>query len=113
MDYLENITKECIEKLDKNQSGFIPGRSCVDNLFFIHQFIEKHMSHNHEIFLAFIDSEKAYDSVSRSNLWKFMADMVINGSILEILKNTILTMFHMSKLVMNCQIQLKIQKALD
>ena len=38
-------------------------------------FFLKHMSHNHEIFLAFIDLEKAYDSVPHSNLWKFMADM--------------------------------------
>ena len=35
------------------------------------------MSHNHELFLAFIDLEKAYDSVPYSNLWKFMADMEI------------------------------------
>ena len=44
------------------------------------------MSHNHELFLAFIDLEKAYDSVPHSNLWKFMTDMGINGRILNILK---------------------------
>ena len=37
-------------------------------------------------FLAFIDLEKAYDSVPHSNLWKFMADIGINGTILHILK---------------------------
>ena len=36
--------------------------------------------------LAFIDLENAYDSVPHSNLWKFMADMEINGRILKILK---------------------------
>ena len=25
------LQKDCIEKLDENQSGFIPGRSCVNN----------------------------------------------------------------------------------
>ena len=44
------------------------------------------MSHNHELFMVFIDFEKAYDSVPHSNLWKFMADMEINGTILNILK---------------------------
>ena len=72
--------------LDENQSGFIPGKSCVDNLFIIQQLIEKHISHNHAIFLAFIDLEKAYDSVPHSNLWKFMVDMGINGTILRILE---------------------------
>ena len=37
-------------------------------------------------FLAFIDIEKTYDSEPHSNLWKFMANMGINGTILNILK---------------------------
>ena len=44
------------------------------------------MSHNHELVLAFIDLEKACDSVPHSNLWKFMPDMGINGTILNVLK---------------------------
>ena len=52
---LQNILqKECIEKIDETQSGFIPGRSSVDNLFIIQQLIEKHMSHNHELFFLMI-----------------------------------------------------------
>ena len=67
----------------------MPGRSCVDNLFIIQQLIEKHMSNNNELFLAFIDLEKVHDSVSHSNLWKFMADMEINGTILRIFKGVL------------------------
>ena len=61
------------------QSGFISERSCVHNLFIIQQLIEKHMSHNHELFLAFIDLEKAYDSVYPivicGNLWQTWGSM--------------------------------------
>ena len=57
----------------------------MDNLFIIQQLIEKHMSHNHELFFGF-DLEKAYDFVPHSNLLKFMADMEINGTILNTLK---------------------------
>ena len=42
--------------------------------FIIEQLIEKQ--------LAFIDLEKAHDSVPRSNLWKFMADIEINKTTL-------------------------------
>ena len=35
---------------------------------------------------AFIDLEKAYDSVPCSNLWNSMTDTEINGTILKILK---------------------------
>ena len=29
------LQDECFEELDENQSGFLSGRSCVDNLFII------------------------------------------------------------------------------
>ena len=32
------LQKECIEKIDENQSGLVPGRYCVDNLFIIHYY---------------------------------------------------------------------------
>ena len=42
--------------------------------------------HKHELTsLTFIDLEKAYDSVCLTNLWRFMADMDRNGTILKIL----------------------------
>ena len=46
------------------------------------------MKHNHEpIFWggAFIDLEKSYDWVPRSNLWNVMTDIKINGTTLKIL----------------------------
>ena len=73
--------------LDENQSGYILGRSCVDNLFIIQELIEKHISNNHEPFLAFVDLEKAYDSVAHSNLWKSMVDIEINERIVKALKD--------------------------
>ena len=47
------------------------------------------------------------------NLWKFTADMEINGTVLKILKDYYTDMLHKPKLIMNYQIQLKLQKALD
>ena len=97
----KKLQKECIEKIDENQSGFIPGRSWVDILFIIQQLIEKQISHNHELFLAFIDWEKVYDSVPYSNLWKSMTDMEINGTILKILKEYYSDNIAYAKLIMN------------
>ena len=47
-EYKKYATKKRIEKLDENQDGFIPGRSCADNLFITQQLIEKQINHNHE-----------------------------------------------------------------
>ena len=40
--------------------------------FIVQQLIDNQISHNYELCLAFIDLKKAYDSVPRSNLWKFV-----------------------------------------
>jgi Reverse transcriptase (RNA-dependent DNA polymerase). len=71
------------------------------------------MSHNRELLLVFTDLEKVYDSIPHSNLWKSMAETEINGIIPKVLKEYNTDNLHMSKLVMNYQIQLKLQKALD
>jgi Reverse transcriptase (RNA-dependent DNA polymerase). len=47
----KKLQENFIEKLDKNQSGFLPGISCVYDLFTILQLIYKH---KRESFLAFL-----------------------------------------------------------
>ena len=60
----------------------------VDYFVFLFYCWLKRESVNHELVLAFIVLEKAYDSVGlpHSNQWKCMADMDINGVILRMLK---------------------------
>ena len=74
-----------MQKLDENESGFVPGSSGLDNFFIVQQLVEKHINHKDKLSLAFVDLEKAYDSVLHSSLWKFMAVMEINGKVLKIL----------------------------
>lgn len=56
-------------KISEEQSGFIPGRGCTDNVFTLHQLLEKT---NQEVHLAVIYLKQAYDSrfIRYGNYWK-------------------------------------------
>ncbi len=49
----------------EEQGGFRAKRSCVDQVFTLRQVMEKVHEKRREIFVAFIDLEKAYDRVNR------------------------------------------------
>ena len=49
------------------QGGFRPGPGCVEQIFTVRQVIEKVIEEDKVAFAAFVDLEKAYDSVSRDS----------------------------------------------
>ena len=70
----------------KEQSGFRPGRSCIDNIFCLTQMIENRKTINRELHLLFIDLTKAYDSVPLNKLWEVLEKSTINTSLIEAIK---------------------------
>ena len=57
-------------------------RGCVDQIFAVRQVIEKVIEKDKVVYAAFVDLEKAYDSVSRSKLWVALKDYGVRGQIL-------------------------------
>lgn len=83
------ILKSRIEKQIKDseeQSGFRPGRSCVDNTFCLKQLAEKSIAHGRELHIIFIDLKKAYDSVPVKQLWQAMKDSGIQTNYINAVK---------------------------
>lgn len=72
-------------KIGEDQSGFRPGRSCVDNLFTLQQLLEKQIAVDREVHIAFIDLEKAYDNVPRSKLWEALEIIGTDRNLIEII----------------------------
>ena len=58
--------------LPESQCGFRAGRGTADMVFAARQVQEKFQEQNREVFTTFVDLTKAFDTVSRSGLWKIM-----------------------------------------
>ncbi|KAF4531525.1 hypothetical protein B566_EDAN019253, partial [Ephemera danica] len=64
------------------QAGFRPGYSTVDNIFVLDHIIKKYLSQRcGRLYCAFIDFQKAFDTVNRINLW--------TSSIISTIDNTL------------------------
>ena len=60
IDRLRFVTEGLI---GEEQCGFRRGRGCVDQVFVMKQMSEKFICKNRELYVAFMDLEKAYDRI--------------------------------------------------
>ncbi|KAE8705185.1 28 kDa ribonucleoprotein [Hibiscus syriacus] len=59
-----------VTRVSENQFGFMPGRSTTEAIHLLRQLMEKYREKSRDLHMAFIDLEKAYDSVPRDTIWK-------------------------------------------
>ena len=52
--------------IDDMQCGFMPGKRTMETIFIIPQVQEKYLAKRQDLYLAFIDLEKAFDRVPRT-----------------------------------------------
>ncbi len=77
----ENILPEC-------QSGFRPGRGCIDNVFVLSSAIQIQLRlKKRKVFCAFIDFMKAFDSIDHSRLWQKLWSQGISGQFIMTLSS--------------------------
>ena len=58
--------------MPETQCGFRSGRSTVDMIFAARQVLEKTREQHRDVFIAFVDLSKAFDSVDRELLWSVL-----------------------------------------
>lgn len=59
----------------EEQSGFIKGRSCADNIFILKQLIEKYRDCNHKLHLisvSYVTVMCVSDRIDREKLWNVL-----------------------------------------
>ena len=70
----------------EEQNGFRRMRSCLDHLFTLTTVIRNRKAHKQDTFCAFIDFEKAFDSVNYPFLWFKLAACGIQGKFLQVIQ---------------------------
>ena len=72
MKLLERLLDFVIHEMvnmDEMQFSFVPGRGTTDAIFIVCQLQEKYIAAKKVLYFAFVDLEKAFDSVPRRVLW--------------------------------------------
>ena len=69
--------------IEEEKYGFRQGRGCMDQVFGVRQVCEKYLANGKDVFRAFIDLEKAYDSIDRHGMWQMMKVYGVGGKLLK------------------------------
>ncbi|KAF4532489.1 hypothetical protein B566_EDAN003065, partial [Ephemera danica] len=86
-------------KLSHYQAGFRPGYCTVDNIFILDHLIKKYLSRKKgKLYCAFIDFQKAFDSVNRKKLWARLYQLGCSTKMIEALMG----MYKTVKFVIKC-----------
>ena len=87
---LQNRLNKFIEKhdaLNPEQFGFRPNSRTTDSLFIFQQLLHKCTRQHKELYVGFIDYEKAFDSVWQSGMIHTLQKYGIQGKFLNVIKS--------------------------
>ena len=77
---VNNITGE-------HQAGFKKDYTTIDHIFTLFAIIQKQLVQDRKLYVAFIDFEKAFDSISRKLLWPILFKNGIKGKLFRCIKS--------------------------
>ena len=83
---LESRLRSQVE-IDNMQFGFTPGKSTTDAIFILRQLQEKYLSKKKELWMAFVDLEKAFDRVPRDVVWWALRYMGIGEGLIQVIRS--------------------------
>ena len=89
MKVLERVIERRVRnivKVDSMQFGFMAGKSTTDAIFIVRQLQEKYLARNKELWLAFVDLEKAFDRVPREVVWWALRCLGVDEWIVSVIK---------------------------
>jgi Reverse transcriptase (RNA-dependent DNA polymerase) len=93
LDHVMKVLERVIEvrvrnvvKVDPMQFGFSPGKGTTDASFIVRQVQEKFLSKRKDLWMAFVDLEKAFDRVPRDVLWWALRYVGVDEWVVNIIK---------------------------
>src|SRR5213083_131660 len=74
-------------KIDEMPFGFCPGKGTTDAIFIVRQVQEKFLGKQKEMWMAFVDLEKAFDRVPREVLWWALRHVGVEEWMVNVIKS--------------------------
>jgi hypothetical protein len=72
----------------KEQTGFRPNRSCIDQINTLRVIIEQSLQFQSPLYLLFVDYQKAFDSVDRRWIWKALEERGLPNKFIKLIQLT-------------------------
>ena len=87
MFILSRLERKIDEKIRHEQAGFRKGRSFTDQIFILRHVLQQCVEYRNPLLMAFVDYEKAFDSVHRPILWRVLRYYGIPLKYVNLIKN--------------------------
>ena len=107
MSHIMKVWEKIIEvrlrdrvEISKQQYRFIPGKVTTDAVFALRMLMKKYRKGQRELHCVFVDIEKAYDRISREELWYCMRKSGIVEKYVQLVQG----MYERSKTVVRCAV---------
>ena len=84
---LQHIQEKTEQVTSDRQYGFRPNRGTTDAIFVVRQLMQKSKERNLNLHYHFIDFKRAFDTIWRQALWRMMARIGVNKTVIEVIKN--------------------------
>ena len=93
LDQVMKVFERIIEKklrvrveINDMQFGFRPGRGTTDAIFIVRQMQERFLEKKKELWMAFVDLEKAFDRVPRDVVWWSLRQLGVKEWLVNVIK---------------------------
>ena len=80
---IKRIRAETECAIGDEQCGNRQGRGCMDQVFAVRQVCKTYLANGKDVFWAFMDLEKAYDTIDRHGMWQILRVIEIGGKLLN------------------------------
>ena len=84
---LRRIRRKILPQIPTYQYGFMPDRVTRNAIFVLRMLCERSIEHQQDVFLCFIDYQKAFDKVHHSQLLTVLKRIGIDGKDFRIIRN--------------------------
>ena len=89
MKVFERVTEARLRQtlhIDDMQFGFTPGKGTTDAVFILRQLQERYLVKKRDLWMAFVDLEKAFDRVPRDVIWWALRELGVEEHVVSVIQ---------------------------